>query len=82
MAGIRGVRSANPKAGGKPTGIFSTRGSQKQDGASGPEMPLLSAAHASKRKMPMSSAPDGVQSKRHQTPPKIRAKAGSYARSM
>lgn len=31
MAGIRGVKNPVPMKGGKPTGIFSTRGSQKMD---------------------------------------------------
>ena len=31
MAGIRGVRNPNPSKGSKPTGIFSTKGSQKKD---------------------------------------------------
>lgn len=31
MAGIRGVRNPVPKRGSAPTGIFSTKGSQKKD---------------------------------------------------
>jgi len=31
MAGIRGVKNPMPKKGGQPTGIFSSRGSQKRD---------------------------------------------------
>jgi hypothetical protein len=31
MAGIRGVKSPIPKRGTAPTGIFSTKGSQKND---------------------------------------------------
>ena len=30
MAGVRGVKSAMPMRGGKPTNIFSTSGSQKK----------------------------------------------------
>lgn len=33
MAGVRGVVNPMPKKGKSPTGIFSTRGSQKQDSA-------------------------------------------------
>lgn len=35
MAGTRGVRNPVPQRGSKPTGIFSTRGSQKKDSLSG-----------------------------------------------
>lgn len=31
MAGVRGVRNPMPMRGGKPTGIFSTKGKQKVD---------------------------------------------------
>jgi hypothetical protein len=34
MAGIRGVVNPMPKAGKAPSGIFSTRGSQKMDSTS------------------------------------------------
>lgn len=31
MAGVRGVKNPMPTKGGKPTGIFSSKGSQKND---------------------------------------------------
>lgn len=43
MAGIRGVKNPLPKAGGKPTGMFSGRGSQKQDPTGGGFNPSMTA---------------------------------------
>ena len=37
MAGVRGVRNPMPSKGGKPTGIFSTNGSQKKDPLNAPQ---------------------------------------------
>ena len=63
---IRGTRNPIPSKGKQPTGIFSTKGHQKQDGASGPNMSVLKAAHSSTR----SGAPrsNGEQGLRHQAP--------------
>ena len=42
MAKVRGVENPMPSKGGKPTGIFSTRGRQKSDSvAAQPEKGLL-----------------------------------------
>lgn len=71
MAGIRGVRSAIPKRGKKPTGIFSTRGSQKQDGASGPNMDTYKYAHRNgndKNGTKVGGLPSDSAGKRHQAP--------------
>lgn len=43
MAGIRGVKNPVPKSGGSPTGIFSTRGSQKNDPVGGGFKPNMTA---------------------------------------
>ena len=43
MAGVRGVRNPYPTAGGKPTGIFSTRGSQKKDSVGDGFKPSMTA---------------------------------------
>ena len=71
MAGIRGVRNPMPKRGKKPTGMFSSKGQQKQDGASGPNMDTLKYAHRNKNDFNGQSkvglAAD-QRSKRHQAP--------------
>lgn len=46
MAGVRGIRNPLPKKGGSPTGMFSSKGRQKQDGATGPHMDTLRYAHS------------------------------------
>lgn len=38
---VRGIKNPFPSKGDSPTGIFSTRGKQKQDGVSGPHMDAL-----------------------------------------
>ena len=54
MAGIRGVRNPMPKKGGQPTGIFSTRGKQKQDPTGGGFKPGMTATAMDKpRKGPV-----------------------------
>ncbi len=40
MAGIRGKKNPMPKAGGSPTGIFSSKGRQKMDGLSASQSKL------------------------------------------
>lgn len=62
---VRGKRNAVPKSGGKPTGIFSSRGKQKQDGATGPNMDTFNYAHRNKGK---ETLPTDAASKRHQQP--------------
>lgn len=62
---IRGARNPMPNRGKTPSGIFSTRGSQKQDGASGPNMGVKAAAHNSSRSGPRSTGEQGL---RHQSP--------------
>lgn len=45
MAGVRGVKNPMPSKGGKPTGIFSSRGKQKMDSvAAQPEKGLMGYA--------------------------------------
>jgi len=48
MGQIRGVVNPMPTKGKAPTGIFSTRGSQKQDGVTAPSAAVATknAAHA------------------------------------
>ncbi len=65
MPGIRGLRNPIPSKGKAPTGIFSTRGKQKQDGADGPNMGTLKYAHSNNRSQPTSSSGQGL---RHQAP--------------
>ena len=62
---IRGQRNPMPTRGKAPTGIFSSKGTQKQDGASGPHMDIKAAAHNNKRSAPRNT---GEQSLRHQVP--------------
>jgi hypothetical protein len=84
MAGIRGIRNPFPSKGKAPTGIFSTRGKQKQDGASGPRMDTLAHAHSSsndKNGTSVESGP-GNRGKRHQAPrTKSATSAGSAVSS-
>lgn len=71
MAGIRGVRNPMPKKGKKPTGMFSSRGRQKQDGASGPNMDSLKYAHRNsndKNGTKTGGLPSDSAGKRHQAP--------------
>jgi hypothetical protein len=71
MAGIRGVRSAMPKKGKKPTGMFSSKGQQKQDGASGPNMDTFKYAHRNsndKNGTKAGGLPSDGAGKRHQKP--------------
>jgi hypothetical protein len=45
MAGVRGAKNPMPMAGGKPTGIFSSKGSQKSDStAAQPHKGLMASA--------------------------------------
>lgn len=44
MAGIRGVRPFMPKSAPKPTGIFSSKGKQKNDGGPKQHASLLKYA--------------------------------------
>lgn len=69
---IRGTRDPFPSKGNKPTGIFSTRGKQKQDGASGPHMDTLKYAHSNTNDDNGRSAKNvsAGQSVRHQKPKK------------
>lgn len=64
---IRGTRNPFPKAGGKPSGIFSTHGRQKQDGASGPHMGTYKYAHAGGGETAGKPVSGSGQSKRHQS---------------
>ena len=71
MAGVRGIRPTLPSKGSTPTGIFSTRGKQKQDGASGPGMGTLKYAHGnSNDKNGTRNGPGGAANPglRHQAP--------------
>lgn len=43
MAGVRGQKPYMPMAGGKPTGMFSSRGTQKKDPTSGGCKPNMTA---------------------------------------
>ena len=61
---IRGSRSAMPKPGGKPTGIFSSKGKQKQDGMGGPYKDVMNYALGSSTRSQPGAAND--QGKRHQ----------------
>lgn len=70
MAGIRGARNPMPSKGKKPTGIFSTNGTQKQDGISGPHMNVKRAAYAHNRKVGKPDKASGVDKLRHQAPMK------------
>jgi len=45
MAGVRGVKNPMPKKGDKPTGIFSTRGSQKMDPCTAPGKATMTYAN-------------------------------------
>lgn len=45
MAGVRGIKNPMPKAGGKPTGMFSSRGKQKQDPIGGGFKPSLTGSN-------------------------------------
>lgn len=62
---VRGQKPIWPNKGGKPTGIFSTNGKQKQDGISGPNMDLLKYAHSGGGDKGGHKA-DTAQGKRHQ----------------
>ena len=71
MAGVRGVRNPIPSRGKKPTGMFSSRGQQKQDGASGPNMDTYKYAHRNgndKNGTKTGGLPSDRGSKRHQAP--------------
>lgn len=78
---IRGMRSIWPPKGKKPTGIFSSRGSQKNDGnGNAPDVSAMKAAHKntndySNQKKPYSA---GSASLRHQKP--AGGKSKSYGR--
>lgn len=61
---IRGTRPIKPSKGGTPTGMFSSKGRQKQDGASGPNMDALKYAHSTNTRVEHTS--DNAQGKRHQ----------------
>ena len=63
---IRGKRSIKPSKGGTPTGIFSTNGRQKQDGATGPHMDLKNYAHSGGGTNRGEQKTDTAQGKRHQ----------------
>lgn len=65
---IRGVRSPWPKKGLKPTGIFSTRGRQKNDSVSFPNEGLANYAHSSHTRSKVTGASSAGQSLRHQKP--------------
>ena len=62
---IRGNRNPAPTRGKTPSGIFSTNGKQKQDGATGPYMGVKAAAHSNSRSAPRSTGEQGL---RHQSP--------------
>ena len=54
MAGIRGVKNPLPKKGTAPTGIFSTKGRQKNDPVGSGFMPSMTATAMDKpRKGPV-----------------------------
>lgn len=54
MAGVRGVKNPLPTRGDKPTGIFSTKGSQKNDPLGGGFKPGMTATAMDKpRKKPV-----------------------------
>lgn len=68
---IRGPKNAMPKKGGSPTGIFSTNGKQKQDGATGPHMDTVKYAHRKSNDLNghrSDGLPKGNAGDRHQTP--------------
>ena len=71
---IRGIRNPIPTKGDTPTGIFSTRGSQRQDGLSGPHNGLKNAALSVDGKLGKSGSGNnlntGGQGERHQAPKK------------
>ena len=78
MAGIRGIRNAIPSKGKSPTGIFSTRGKQKQDGMSGPNMGTLKYAHGnSNDKNGTRSGGGSAAQTKHQPPRKSAPKGKS-----
>lgn len=53
MAGIRGVRNPVPQSGSKPTGIFSTSGSQKMDKRTAKHAGMTATAFKTPRKDPV-----------------------------
>lgn len=61
---IRGSRPIKPTKGGQPTGMFSSKGRQKQDGASGPHMDTLKYAHSTNTRVEHTG--DNAQGARHQ----------------
>ena len=74
MAGIRGVRNPFPKKGGKPTGMFSEKGRQKQDGlTNNPHMDTYKYAHSGGGEAKGKPTTGGSSSKRHQPPRKKHA---------
>lgn len=48
MAGVRGAKNPVPTKGGKPTGMFSSKGKQKNDGGGGHKDVLAYAKDCSK----------------------------------
>lgn len=75
---VRGSRSIWPAPSPKPTGIFSTRGSQKRDSTADlPHKGLMAYAHKHKRKLPKTHEnrpPATAPGPMHQNPKRRRGK--------
>ena len=61
MAGIRGVRNPVPTKGEKPTGIFSTRGSQKKDDLGSAYKPELTGSNLRKPRVDPKPRDNGLK---------------------
>lgn len=67
MAGVRGMKPFRPQSGKAPTGIFSTKGKQKDDGTAGmPNQAVMGhALGSSTRSKPNGNGNQGLRHVKH-----------------